>query len=173
MFLVYKKIASPESSSPVLSPMPSPIISPTLIEPNIDDAECNNLYLGPATPGSKFLKIAFNCCSCSIHRNMTNRSGLMVLDELDDAEDTLSSAAAAAAVVSTSTSTSTPVASAAAAAAIIDTDDIIDRYMNMDRSHSTHYQYTAYHQYRARCRNEREHDDKIQTVNDDMFTSSK
>jgi hypothetical protein len=155
---VYKKIASPESSSPVLSPMPSPIISPTPIEPNIDDAECNNLYLDPATPGSKFLNIAFNCCSCSIHRNMTSRSGLMVLDELDDAEDTLSSAA------STSTSTSTPVASVAAAAAIIDTDDIIDRYMNMDRSHSTHYQYTAYHQYRARCRNEREHE---------LFTSSK
>lgn len=151
MFLVYKKIASPESSSPVLSPMPSPIISPTLIEPNIDDAECNNLYLDPATPGSKFLKIAFNCCSCGIRRSATSRSdGLIVVDD--------------AYTLSSTTSTSTPVTAAVAAAAIIDTDAILDRYMNMDRSHSTHYQYTAYHQYRARCRNEHGHE---------LFTSSK
>ena len=118
MFSVYKKIATPDSS-PVLSPMQSPIITSNPMVPIIDGDIV--LDLGSSTiteSGTDFLSTACNCCSS--HRNLIARTITVQLTSADTA----------------TTTTTTKINETK------DADALLDQYINY--SYSTHYEYRTY-----------------------------
>ena len=117
MFSVYKKIVTPDSS-PVLSPMQSPILTSNPMVPIIDGDIVLDLGSNAITDSrADFLSTACNCCNS--HRNSIARTITVQLSS-----DTATTTA-------TTTTTETK-----------DADALLDQYINY--SHSTHYEYRTY-----------------------------
>ena len=120
MFSVYKKIATPDSS-PVLSPMQSPILTSNPMVPIIDGDIVLDLGSSAITDSrADFLSTACNCCNS--HRNSIARTITVQLS---------SDTATTTATTTTTTTTETK-----------DADALLDQYINY--SHSTHYEYRTY-----------------------------